>query len=268
MKKFSLLIIISLIFASLSACTAENIVSPLPSQVTAPNESVALQPNNDLSDAVTAYIMKNENGQAVADWKYDIVGSKLDLLCEALTNVILGEKTDEPIYDQANFSYVDPAQLYLISINCGGENGKLYNYTIFEQNTIQLPNGDFYLYVPETLNLDQIDALISEREYTSKQETDIEDARVAFIDFFAKTAPGCSLNEIWFDEQQDARWSDVAMHDSMLMPVSGKTNTDFITLCFSYSADNENSELWLEPDVEHVCVMMKENSEWTFFDWQ
>ena len=93
-------------------------------------------------------------------------------------------------------------------------------------------------------------------------------AAEAFRANFAENAPGCAIDELCFDAELDAYWSDLALHDSRFFPIEGKTQADFLALCFRYSAADEADALWLRQGADCVCVMTRNDGAWEFFNWE
>ena len=126
--------------------------------------------------------------------------------------------------------------------------------------------GSFYTL--EGLDTEVFDDLIAAREYEPKVEADIAAAAEAFRANFAENAPGCAIDELRFDAELDAYWSDLALHDSRFFPIEGKTQADFLALRFRYSAADEADALWLRQGADCVCVMTRNDGVWEFFNWE
>lgn len=72
----------------------------------------------------------------------------------------------------------------------------------------------------------------------------------------------------WRYDITDAYWSDMALHDSFLMPAEGKTGADFIALSFTCSPAEGGEPLWtVEPGEEAVVVLMRGEDGWEHMNW-
>ena len=102
-----------------------------------------------------------------------------------------------------------------------------------------------------------LDEITAARPEPERSEADIESAGAAFRAIAEEAAPGCTL-DVSYDAGTDAYWSDMALHDSFLMPAEGKTGADFIALSFTCSPAEGGEPLWaVEPGKEAVVVLMR-----------
>lgn len=176
---------------------------------------------SELEGAYTAYIESTGQGAQRA-WRYDIEGAELERLVAALEGMELVAPAEEPVYDQESFRYVDPATLYSVSVNCGGEDGSVLSYEFLEDNVVILPGKLIYTFAPESLDYALFDELMAARTSVTKPESDIEAAKAALERYIkAQAAPGCGIESLACLPETDAFWTDVALHDSWLMRRGG-----------------------------------------------
>lgn len=152
-------------------------------------------------------------------------------------------------------------------MNRGGANGRLTEYTVFDRNVISFGSGSFYTYDPASFDTAVLDEITAARPEPERSEADIESAGAAFRAIAEEAAPGCTL-DVSYDAGTDAYWSDVALHDSFLMPAESKTGADFIALSFTCSPAEGGEPLWaVEPGKEAVVVLMRGEDGWEYMNW-
>lgn len=152
-------------------------------------------------------------------------------------------------------------------MNRGGANGRLTEYTGFDRNVISFGSGSFYTYDPASFDTAVLDEIVAARPEPERSEADIESAGAAFRAIAEEAAPGCTL-DVSYDAGTDAYWSDMALHDSFLMPAEGKTGADFIALSFTCSPAEGGEPLWaVEPGEEAVVVLMRGEDGWEYMNW-
>lgn len=269
MRKLCIIIAFMLVLSAFSGCGGQAGEPSEAPETPEPTAAAAESPGPEvpqLEGAAAAHIRRYDASPEGPGWRYDLSEDELAGLCGALRGIVLTGKAAEPEYDQESFSYVDPAQLYRISVSCGGEEGEVFSYDFFEGGVVRMPGGSFYTL--EGLDTEVFDDLIAAREYEPKVEADIAAAAEAFRANFAENAPGCAIDELRFDAELDAYWSDLALHDSRFFPIEGKTQADFLALCFRYSAADEADALWLRQGADCVCVMTRNDGVWEFFNWE
>ena len=223
---------------------------------------------SELEGAYTAYIQSTRQ-DARRDWRYDIEGAELERLVAALEGMELVAPAEEPVYDQESFRYVDPATLYSVSVNCGGEDGSVLSYEFLEDNVVILPGRHIYTFAPESLDYALFDELMAARKAVTKPEADIEAAKAALERYIkAQAAPGCGIESLACQPETDAFWTDIALHDSRLMRREGLDERDFITLSAVLSPGDGGVTLWtIEPGKEAVFIMRRLGDSWEMFDW-
>ena len=211
------------------------------------------EPGPGLKGARTAYI-ESTRQDAQRAWRYDIEGAELERLTAALEGMELVSEAEEPVYDEENSRYVEPATLYSVSVLCGGEDGSVLSYEFLEDNVVILPGKLIYTFAPESLDYALFDELMAARTPVTKPESDIEAAKAALERYIE--AEGFGLVSLAYQPETDEYWTDAALHDSRLLRREGLDEYDFITLIAV-----------LTPGEETVFIMQRSGGSWDVLNW-
>ncbi len=218
---------------------------------------------------IAAYIRRFAVGDVELGWRYDFSPEELAELWEACNSIEYLGEAPEPEYDQPNFRYSDPQQLYRVSFTFETENASRGSLEVFEGNVatrFDTREHDYSYFSPESLDFGLFDTLISNREIVIKSAEDIAAAEEYFRQLFAEDAPGCTLDYVTYDPDVDEYYTDVASHYSGGLP-TGTAKEDFVTLCFSYSAEGDTRYDPMDPGKTVAVILIKQGAGWSRFNW-